>query len=57
MVPCMEGQIRSGMPVPSAVVAKVVTGVSSIPQAIFERVLAVAGQTRTRSTAVSASPQ
>ena len=42
--------MRTGIFEPIATVATVVTGVSSIPQAIFPIVLAVAGAMRTRST-------
>ena len=44
------------MPVPTAVVRNVVTGVSSIPWTIFPMVLAVAGATRTRSACPERSP-
>ncbi len=49
MVACMAGTTTTGKPLPSAVVAKVVTGVSSMPQAILPTVFAVQGATRSRS--------
>jgi len=53
---CMAGITSTGTPEPMAVVAKVVTGVSSIPRAILDIVLAVAGATRSRSARGSRSP-
>ena len=52
MASCMAGTTATLLPLPKAVVAKVVTGVSSMPQAILPMVLAVAGATRS----MSASP-
>jgi len=49
MASCMAGTTATGLPLPRAVVAKVVTGVSSMPLAILPMVLAVAGATRKRS--------
>ena len=49
MYPCMAGATATGIPLPRATVAIVVTGVSSMPLAILEIVLAVAGYTRKRS--------
>ncbi len=46
----MAGTRRIGTPEPIAVVAQVVTGVSSIPRAIFEIVFAVQGDIKRRST-------
>ena len=43
MESCIAGAIAMGIPAPMATVAMDVTGVSSIPLAIFEIVLAVAG--------------
>src|SRR5579875_411146 len=43
---CIAGATRTGTPPPRATEAKVVTGVSSMPWAIFPRVLAVAGAMR-----------
>ena len=43
IMPCMAGAMAMGMPPPRATVAMVVTGVSSMPLAILETVLAVAG--------------
>jgi len=56
MLSCIAGATTTGIPCPSAVVAKVVTGVSSIPQAIFPMVFAVQGATSRRSAAPP-SPQ
>ena len=42
---------------PSAVVAKVVTGVSSMPYAIFDIVFAVHGQMRSKSIGSFTRPQ
>ncbi len=47
----------TGMPPPSAVVANVVTGVSSTPIAILDMVLAVAGAMSIRSHLSGTSPQ
>ncbi|BAA30552.1 114aa long hypothetical protein [Pyrococcus horikoshii OT3] len=52
---CIAGAIIIGM-CGKAVVTTVVTGVSSIPQAIFDIVFAVAGQTSIRSALFSCSP-
>jgi hypothetical protein len=52
----MAGTITMGMPLPREVVAKVVIGVSSMPEAIFPIVFAVHGAIRSRS-AVPPSPQ
>ena len=49
MASCMAGTTATGLPLPRAVVAKVVTGVSSMPQAILPMVLAVAGAMSSRS--------
>ena len=58
MVSCMAGTTTTGMPLPSAVVAKVVTGVSSMPHAILPTVFAVQGATRRRSALpVLAAPE
>ena len=54
---CMAGTIMMGIFEPSAVAAKVVTVVSSMPQAIFEIVLDVAGAIRSRSAFLSCLPQ
>ena len=51
MASCMAGTTATGLPLPRAVVANVVTGVSSMPQAILPMVLAVAGATSSRSAA------
>ncbi len=56
MLSCIAGARTIGSPRPSAVVAKVVTGVSSIPQAIFPMEFAVQGAIRRRS-ASPPSPQ
>ena len=57
MVSCMAGTTTTGMPLPSAVVAKVVTGVSSMPHAILPTVFAVQGATRRRSACPSSPHQ
>ncbi len=54
---CMAGTIMMGIFEPRAVAAKVVTVVSSIPCAIFEIVLDVAGAIRRRSAFLSCLPQ
>ena len=54
---CMAGTIMMGIFEPNAVAAKVVTVVSSMPQAIFEIVLDVAGAIRSRSAFLSCLPQ
>ncbi len=41
---CAAGQRSTGTPFPMAIEAKVVTGVSSIPRAIFEMVIGRAGR-------------
>ena len=46
----MAGTITIDMPDPIAVVANVVTGLSSIPSAIFEMVFAVQGEISNKST-------
>ncbi len=56
MLWCMAGMMITGFLLPSAVVAKVVTGVSSIPHAIFPMVFAVQGAISRRS-ALPPSPQ
>ena len=53
---CIAGTTITGTPEPRAVVANEVTGVSSIPYAIFPMVFAVAGAIRRRS-ALPLSPQ
>ncbi len=53
---CIAGTTITGTPEPRAVVANEVTGVSSIPYAIFPIVFAVAGAIRRRS-ALPLSPQ
>ena len=54
---CIAGTIRIGIFDPIAVVAKVVTVVSSMPCAIFEIVLAVHGQMSSRSAGFFTCPQ
>ncbi len=54
---CMAGTIMMGIFEPRAVAAKVVTVVSSIPFAIFEIVLDVAGAITRRSAFLSCLPQ
>jgi len=49
MAPCIAGAITIGTPEPRATEAIVVTGVSSMPQAILQMVLAVAGAMSSRS--------
>jgi len=56
MLWCIAGTTMTGIPEPMAVVAKVVTGVSSIPRATFATVFAVAGAMRRREADPS-SPQ
>ena len=56
MASCIAGTTATGLLLPKAVVANVVTGVSSMPEAIFPMVLAVAGATRNRS-ALPPTPQ
>ncbi|OPY41314.1 MAG: hypothetical protein A4E42_01836 [Methanoregulaceae archaeon PtaU1.Bin222] len=56
MLTCIAGATTTGIPLPIAVVAKVVTGVSSIPDAILQRLFAVAGAISRRS-AEPPSPQ
>ncbi|OQC68781.1 MAG: hypothetical protein BWX50_01144 [Euryarchaeota archaeon ADurb.Bin009] len=56
MLSCIAGATTTGIPRPSAVVAKVVAGVSSIPAAILPMVFAVQGAMRRRSAAPP-SPQ
>ncbi len=56
MLSCIAGTTTTGIPRPSAVEANVVTGVSSIPAAIFPIVFAVQGATSRRS-ASPPSPQ
>jgi len=51
MASCIAGTTATGLPLPRAVVANVVTAVSSMPQAILPMVLAVAGTTSRRSAA------
>ncbi len=53
---CAAGQTSTGTPFPRAIEAKVVTGVSSIPRAILEMVLAVQGATSRRSACSGDSP-
>ncbi|VVC71927.1 Uncharacterised protein [uncultured archaeon] len=57
MLECIAGTRITGIFEPSAVLANVVTGVSSIPCAIFPRVFAVHGETRRRSARDSDFPQ
>ncbi len=56
MLSCIAGTTTTGIRRPSAVVAKVVAGVSSIPQAILPMVLAVQGATSRRSASPPPSP-
>ena len=56
MLSCIAGATTTGILRPSAVVAKVVAGVSSIPAAILPMVFAVQGAMRRRSAAPP-SPQ
>jgi len=56
MLSCMAGATTTGRPAPSAVLANVVTGVSSMPRAILQSVFAVQGAMSSRS-AHPPSPQ